>query len=167
MRVAALILSLMLAACGFKPLYEAGGSSAQMQAQLSSIDVGPIADRIGQVMRNRLMSRLNAGTRPEYRLDVVLAQSSETFGVRPDTATTQEQLTLIADIQLIKYGQEEPVIRQSLRARSSFDVVLSDFATVSQREDTAQRLALDLAERIHRRLALHFAQEADGEPATQ
>ena len=167
MRVAALILSLMLAACGFTPLYEAGGSSAQMQTQLSSIDVGPIADRIGQVMRNRLVSRLNAGARPEYRLDVVLTQSSETFGVRPDTATTQEQLTLVADIQLIKYGQEEPVIRQSLRARSSFDVVLSDFATVSQREDTAQRLALDLAERIHRRLALHFAQEADGEPATQ
>lgn len=164
MRVAALILSLMLAACGFKPLYEAGGSSAEMQAQLAGVEVGPIADRLGQIMRNRLVARLNAGTKPEYRLDVVLTQSSETFGVRPDTATTQEQLTLVADIQLIKFGAEEPVIQQSLRARSSFDVVLSDFATVSQREDTAQRLALDLAERIHRRLALHFAQEAEQAP---
>lgn len=164
MRFVALIFSLMLAACGFKPLYEAGGSSTQMQAELASIEVGPIADRLGQIMRNRLVARLNAGTRPEYRLEVVLTQSSETFGVRPDTATTQEQLTLVADMQLIKFGEETPVITQSLRARSSFDVVLSDFATVSQREDTAQRLALDLAERIHRRLALHFAQEAEEKP---
>ncbi len=166
MRILVLILGLTLAACGFKPLYEAGGSSTQMQAELASVEVGPIADRLGQIMRNRLVARLNSGSRPEYRLDVVLTQSSETFGVRPDTATTQEQVTLVADIQLIKFGEEEPVIAQSLRARSSFDVVLSDFATVSQREDTVQRLALDLAERIHRRLALHFAKEADGEPVT-
>lgn len=165
MRAFVVILSLMLAACGFQPLYEAGGSSAEMQARLASVEVGPIADRLGQIMRNRLVSRLNAGTRPEYRLDVVLTQSSETFGVRPDTATTQEQLTLVADVRLLKFGEEDPVIEQSLRARSSFDVVLSDFATVSQREDTAERLALELAERIHRRLALHFAKDAEKDEA--
>ena len=158
MRIIAVILSLLLAACGFKPLYEAGGSSEDMQAQLASVEVGPIPDRLGQVMRNRLVSRLNAGSRPEYRLDVVLNQSSETFGVRPDTATTQEQLTIVATIRLVDLNQDEAVIEDALRARTSFDVVLSDFATVSQREDSAQRLVLDLAERIHRRLALHFAQ---------
>lgn len=163
MRIVAVILGLMLAACGFKPLYEAGGSSEVMQAQLASVEVGPIADRLGQVMRNRLVSRLNAGARPKYRLDVVLNQSSETFGVRPDTATTQEQLTIIASVRLVNLDQDEIVIEDDLRARTSFDVVLSDFATVSQREDSAQRLVLDLAERIHRRLALHFAQADEAE----
>ena len=163
MRIIAVILSLLLAACGFKPLYEAGGSSEVMQAQLASVEVGPIPDRLGQVMRNRLVSRLNAGSRPEYRLDVALNQSSETFGVRPDTATTQEQLTIVATIRLVALDQDEIVIEDDLRARTSFDVVLSDFATVSQREDSAQRLVLDLAERIHRRLALHFAQKDEAE----
>lgn len=155
---------LLLAACGFQPLYEADGSSAEMQTMLSGVEVGPIPDRLGQIMRNRLVSRLNAGGRPEYRLDVVLDQNSETFGVRPDTATTQEQLTITAFVRLVSLDGDEMVFEQDFRARTSFDLVLSDFATVSQREDAAQRLALDLAERIHRRLALYFAQSGVGDP---
>ena len=163
MRFLALIAALTLAACGFQPLYEAGGSSAVMQERLSSVEVGPIPDRLGQVMRNRLTARLNASGTPDYRVEVALTQSSETFGVRPDTATTQEQLTMVAAVRLIDLDSGEPVLEDSFRARTSFDLVLSDFATVSQREDSAERLALELAERIHRRLALHFAQQ---EPVT-
>ncbi len=163
MKFLAVIPLLFLSACGFQPLYEAGGSSTAMQAHLASVEVGPIADRLGQVMRNRLVSRLNAGARAEYRLDVVLEQTSETYGIRPDTAATQEQLTLVANMRLVSLSDGEPVLEQSFRARTSFDLVLSDFATVSQREDSAQRLALDLAERIHRRVALHFAQDAADE----
>lgn len=161
MRLLAAISMLLLTACGFQPLYEAGGSSSAMQSYLASVEVGPIDDRLGQIMRNRLVSRLNGAGNPEYRLDVGLQQNSETFGVRPDTATTQEQLTLVAAVRLISLKTGEPVLEESFRARTSFDLVLSDFATVSQREDAANRLVLELAERVHRRLALHFAKEAD------
>ncbi len=161
MRLAGFISMLFLTACGFQPLYETGGSSAAMQAHLASVEVGPIADRLGQVMRNRLVSRLNGAGNPEYRLEVGLQQNSETFGVRPDTATTQEQLTLVAGVRLVSLETGEPVLEENFRARTSFDLVLSDFATVSQREDAANRLVLDLAERIHRRLALHFANKPD------
>lgn len=159
MRIIGFISLLFLTACGFQPLYEAGGSSTAMQTHLASVEVSPIADRLGQVMRNRLVSRLNGAGNPEYRLEVGLQQSSETYGVRPDTATTQEQLTLVAGMRLVSLKTGEPVLEESFRARTSFDLVLSDFATVSQREDAANRLVLDLAERIHRRLALHFASE--------
>lgn len=157
MRFIVLILVFMLSACGFQPLYETGGSSATMQTHLANVAVGPIPDRLGQVMRNRLVSRLNSAGNPDYTLHVVLQQTSENFGVRPDTATTQEQLTLVANMRLVSEGSGELVFDESFRARTSFDLVLSDFATVTQREDAATRLALELAERIHRRLALHFA----------
>jgi len=160
MRIIAVISLLFLTACGFQPLYEAGGSSSAMQTYLASVEVGPIKGRVGQIMRNRLVSRLNGAGNPEYRLDVGLQQNSETFGVRPDTATTQEQLTLTAGVRLVSLKTGEPVLEENFRARTSFDLVLSDFATVSQREDVANRLALELAERIHRRLALHFATDA-------
>lgn len=163
MRLVGLISLLFLTACGFQPLYEAGGSSAAMQVHLASIEVGPIDDRLGQVMRNRLVSRLNGAGNPEFRLEIGLQQNSETFGVRPDTATTQEQLTLVAAMRLISLETGEPVLEENFRARTSFDLVLSDFATVSQREDSANRLVLELAERIHRRLALHFAGEPKAE----
>ncbi len=161
MRIVAFISLFLLTACGFQPLYESGGSSSVMQGHLSSVEVGPIADRLGQVMRNRLVSRLNGAGNPEFRLEVGLQQNSENFGVRPDTATTQEQLTLVAGMRLVSLKTGEPVLQESFRARTSFDLVLSDFATVSQREDAANRLVLELAERIHRRLALHFANQGD------
>lgn len=157
MRVIALISLLLLGACGFKPLYEAGGSSIQMQTELAAIDVAPIADRIGQIMRNRLLDRLNASAAQKYRLSVVLTQSSEAYGVRPDTATTQEQLTVVAAVRLIALENDTVLFDEQMRARTSFDLVLSDFATLTQREDSARRLVLELAERIHRRLALQFS----------
>lgn len=157
MRILAVISLFLLTACGFKPLYQAGGDGPAMQAELAGVEVSPIADRLGQVMRNRLIHRLNSSGAPNYRLDVVLEQSSESYGTRPDAATSQEQITLVAYTRLVSLEDDSVVLDEQFRARTSFDIVLSDFATVSQREDSARRLALELAERIQRRLALHFA----------
>jgi len=157
MRVFLFISVFFLSACGFKPLYEAGGSSAQMQAELAAIDVAPIHDRIGQVMRNRLLDRLNASAKQKYQLSIILRQSTEGYGVRPDTATTQEQLTIVASVKLTALADDTLLFEEEMRARTSYDLVLSDFATLTQREDSARRLVLELAERIHRRLALQFS----------
>ncbi|MFC3053641.1 LPS assembly lipoprotein LptE [Kordiimonas pumila] len=159
MRIALFISCLLLAACGFKPLYEAGGSSGAMQAELEAVSVGPIPDRLGQIMRNQLLERLNVAGVEKYRLDIVLEQTSEGYGVRPDAATTEELITLKAYVQLVSLKDDSILFEDTLRARTSFDIVLSDYATVTQREDSARRLALELAERIHRRLALYFSQK--------
>ena len=58
-------------------------------------------------------------------------------------------------------GGEDAVIDERMTARMSYDLVQSDFAIVTQREDAARRLALDLAERIHRRLALYFSKREE------
>lgn len=146
---------MLLTACGFKPLYQGGGSD--MQRMLSGIEVSPIADRLGQQMRNRLIERIDPAGNQKYRLDVVLEQSSESYGTRPDAGTTQEQITIVAFARLVSLADDSVVFDETFRARTSFDIVLSDFATVTQREDSARRLALELAERIHRRLAVQFA----------
>lgn len=156
MRIFAVISLFLLTACGFKPLYQSGEAGAAVEAALTSIEVAPIADRVGQQMRNRLLDRLTPSGNGDYRLYVTLDQSVETYGTRPDTATTQEQITLIAHVQLVSLADGTIMLEEQMRARSSFDIVLSDYATVIQREDTARRLALELAERIHRRLVLQF-----------
>lgn len=157
MRILAVISFLLLTACGFKPLYQDGGT--EMRAVLSGVEVSPIADRLGQQMRNRLIERFDPTGNPKYRLDVVLEQSSESYGTRPDAGTTQEQITIVAYTRLVSLIDDSVVLDEPFRARTSFDVVLSDFATVTQREDSARRLALQLAERIHRRLAVHFSKK--------
>jgi len=151
-------LVLLTAACGFQPLYKDGLDGA-VGAGIAGVEVGPIPDRLGQEMRNRLIERLGSSGATDYRLDVSLTTETEGFGIRPDAAATQEQMILTATIRLVPIGQDAPVIEDTLRARTSYDLVLSDYATVMEREDAARRLAYDLAERIHRRLALYFSEK--------
>lgn len=162
MRALLFIALFVLSACGFRPLYEAGGSSQAMQAHLASVEIAPIADRLGQVMHNHLLDRLNVAGRADYRLTVSLDQSTQGFGIRPDAAATQEQLTLVATVVFTRLDGEEVIFAEDMRARTSYDLVLSDFASVQQREDSERRLALELAERIHRRLALYFTKAETG-----
>jgi LPS-assembly lipoprotein len=161
-KLGALGLLLFLTACGFRPLYEAGGSSGAMQEHLASIEVAPIPDRLGQQMRNRLLDRLNTGGVPRYRLEVTLAQESEGYGIRPDAAATQEQLTVYATVKLVDLNGEGLVFEENMRSTTSYDLVLSDYAILTRREDSARRLVLELAERIHPRPAFHFS-KADAE----
>ncbi|MCJ9429828.1 LPS assembly lipoprotein LptE [Kordiimonas marina] len=156
-RISLVLAALLVSACGFTPLYEAGGSSDAMRTQLASVEVAPIADRLGQIMRNQLTERLNEAGVPAYRLEVTLHQETEVYGFRPDAAATQEQLTMKAHVIFISLKDGKKLFEDDLRARTAYDLVLSDFATVAQREDSAKRLVLDLAERIHRRLALYFS----------
>lgn len=157
MRIFVFLSLFLVAACGFTPLYDSGNTDAGMRAQLAAIEVAPIPDRLGQIMHNRLLDSLNVSGKQDYRLEITLEQSTETYGTRPDAATTQEQLTVKAWVKFVDLNSSETLFEEPMRARSSYDIVLSDYATVSQREDSARRLVLELAERIHRRIAIEFS----------
>ena len=64
----------LLTGCGFKPIYGTAGP-ANIIAQLSTVQVVPIKDRIGQQLRNLLLDRINPRARPanlSYKLSVQL-----------------------------------------------------------------------------------------------
>ncbi len=148
-----LLLILFLTAlggCGFTPMYQSGGG---VMAGLSAIEIAPMEDRLGQQMRGYMVDRIGSESSGIYRLDMKLRKENEGFGIRPDAAATQEQVTLWADYSLVRIADGITVLQDSLRARSSFDVVLSDFATLSQREDTEKRLAFQLADQLQTDLA--------------
>ena len=159
----ALALCFPIAACGFAPVYD--GSALGVDGQLSDITITPIPERLGQLVRARLLERIQETSDPTYRLDVLLETETFQFGLRgddPDTgaigdaAATQEEVSLIARYKLIDVKKGETVLEESQTARSSFDLVLSDFAIVAQREDTTRRLALELVDRIERRLFMYL-----------
>lgn len=162
MRYLVLLLGLCcLSACGFTPLYQASGNGANITDELSFVNIAPIPDRLGQVMRNHLLTTLNTGANSKYELRIVLNQESLGYGTRSDAAATQEQLTITADIKLVDPSTDTILYSDSLFARTSFDLVLSDFSNVIQREDSAERLVIEISERIHRRLALYFRNTPD------
>lgn len=161
--LAALVLT---SACGFTPLYDddfVGGSG-----DFAAIEVAPIPERLGQLVRARLTERFSASADPRYELMIDLTTESFQFGFRGDdpntgavgdAATTQEQVTLTATFSLMDKEAQEAVYKDEIALRSSFDLVLSDFAIVATREDTQRRLALEAVERIERSLALYFREQ--------
>ncbi len=155
---------MFLSACGFTPLYQSGSDgqsglgTPSLDHSLSTIEVAPISDRVGQQMRNHLLVRLNTKGTPQYQLKIILEQSTRGYGIRPDASITQEELTVKAHVSLLDLNTNEapPLFMETYTSRTSYDAVLSDFATLTQREDSARRLAIEIADRIHRRMAVYF-----------
>lgn len=164
-RLTLLSLSLLaassLSGCGFEPLYATSQTSSVSQ-QLQGVEIGPIPDRLGQVVRNELTKgvRPSGGRGTNYRVEVVLEPSIEGFGFRSDESITRERVRLVARYQLIDLKTGDTLYDDVVRADTSIDVVQSDFATVAAEEKATQRNAIQVSELILRRLALFFrAQE--------
>src|SRR5687767_15822472 len=94
MRVLALALVLALSACGLRPMYAGGGSGA-VATSLRSVQVAPIPERAGWLLRNALVDRLGGETgNPAYRLEIDVDDDLTAFGIRGDAAVTRERRTL-------------------------------------------------------------------------
>ena len=157
--------SLFVAACGFQPLYGENPLSTPTTEQLSQIEVAPIADRIGQIVKNQLedeLTPLGPSSAPLYILEVTLSEEIEGFGFRRDESITRENLRLEAAYRLLRSDNNQPVLVGNARSNMAYDVVRSDFANLSAREDAARRTAEQLVHIIANRLSLHFLEaEAD------
>ena len=53
--------ALLLAGCGYRPLYGSSSETAGVAATLSSVSIPEAEDRVGQLIRNDLLSSMRAG----------------------------------------------------------------------------------------------------------
>src|SRR3546814_9633258 len=90
-----------LSGCQLSPIYAGGGSGA-VAAALRNVDVAPIENRSGWLVRQALIDRLGTpeGT-ASYRIEVELDDQIEGFGIRLDDAITRERRTLRARYRLV------------------------------------------------------------------
>lgn len=154
-KLAALALLLPLAACGFRPLY-----ASNLDPQLASIYVEPVAERDGYEMRNRLIDMLHsdgdkAGKR--YRLHITLNESSQGIALQNDAAITRYNTTIGATYEL--YDMRGNLVTHGTQSElAAYNVVQSPYATLSAQQDSSKRAAQDMAERIHLELGAWFRQ---------
>lgn len=154
--VPGLLLALLMglpAACQLAPVYS-GGSQGAAATALAGVEVAPIPDRAGFLVRDRLLQRMGGGT-PRYRLDVTLDDRIEGFGVRGDNSIIRERRTLRARWQLVELETGTTVIDRTASADAGIDVVSSEFAVVAAEQTALERLAEDIAEQIVARVAMH------------
>ena len=149
----------VLTGCGFEPIYGSAGPS-NISAELSTIQVAPIKDRIGQQLRNLLLDRVNpTGTprKPKYNLTVQIAESKQELAIKKTDISTRANLTLTAKFQL--RGLEQfagRMLAGEAKIVTSYNILSSDFGTLSAEKNARRRAALVLASDITNRIAAYL-----------
>lgn len=151
---------LLLAACGLQPMY-AGGASGEVARGLAAVEVPPIPDRAGWLVRNALIDRLGAAgdATPRYRLDVRLDDRLEGLGVLSDDTIGRERRTLRARYQLVDTVSGEILLDATAGADAGIDVVSSEYATIAAEQTALENLAQEVAARIVTQLSLTLREE--------
>ena len=148
--VLALALSLvLLGACSVEPLYGARTGKAR-GGGVAAIEIAPIKDRVGHIVRNHLIDSLTPRgqpTHPDYRLILSVQQEKTPLLIQRDDHATRFNLTLRARFSLAD-RDGAVVYSDAAQATGSFNVVESGFATVTAERDAAEEAARVLSEEI-------------------
>jgi len=131
-----------------------GGVSAP--GILSHIVIDPVNDRVGQVVRDKLIFALTGGGRggePIYQMHLTTTVTETGLGLnRIDTAPTYA-VTVTVTYEVSKIGGREILIRNTSRGTASYDRVSQAFANARARLDAEDRAAAVAADDIRLRLA--------------
>ena len=159
---AALSVTLMvLAGCGFSPLYgdHAGSSDASVAGDLATIRVNQIGERYGQLMTNQLHDSFkpSGGAIPSvYELNVGLTESRSDIASRADGTASRTTIAMVANWQLRRISDGTVVTSGMARAQGGHDVLSNEYANVIS-ADTDEVLAVrDCSEQIEERVALYM-----------
>ena len=160
-----LAAALLLAGCGFHPLYNGDGARAQSQggtvsAHLDSIYVELIPNRLGQLLRQALQERLDSddGDRKAYSLAVAYSIDEEAISVLNSNSNTRTRavgrgtwtLTAIANPGV-------PLASGTVRVLDGFNTLDEQvFFSVLENEAVQRRLADNVADQITQRVATYF-----------
>ncbi|WP_417803529.1 LPS assembly lipoprotein LptE [Thalassospira lucentensis] len=153
--VIALVALTTLSACGFRPLYAEDRSGQSTAADMSQVEVSLINDRVGQITRNFLIETLTPRgqvTNPAYTLKVDLSESVSEQGFTKDNEATIADYLLSAKYELIRKSDDARLRNGTVRARTTYNIVDSDFASLeaekAARRDAARTLAQQLANQV-------------------
>ena len=159
LRAGSIVLCLiLLGACGFRPLYATTGKTGTVAAQLASVTIPAPDTRVGQIIRNDLLSAMRpAGQAGDDRYVLTLkpvVKNSDIIETSQPLAGRQS-LTVSVDFQLF----EGKTVRYSGKTFSqvSYDVIREPFADAQALSNAQDRAAHELGADIRTRLASFFA----------
>ena len=156
-------LAAALGACGFHPLYATGpsGASEGMTQYYQQVLVEPIQGRQGVHLRNQLMDAFTPGGTPSnaaYRLSIRLEEQKEGLAIQQDTRITRYNYNLTAKYELKDAVSGQILDKGISRSIAPYNVVDSQFATLSAEREAQERAMREVGEDIRTRLGLYFEQ---------
>jgi len=153
--VLALVALTTLNACGFRPLYATDSSGQSTAFDMAQVNIALINDRVGQVTRNALIETLTPRgqvSNPLYDLKVTLSESTSGQGFTKDNEATISDYLVSATYELTRKSDSKVLRKGTVRARTSFNIVDSDYASIeaedAARNDATKQLAQQLANQV-------------------
>ena len=163
-----LVLVTLLSGCGFRPLYLKGKQNPQ--PDLTAIEIRPIVDRKGQILRNLLLDQLTPkgpSAHPAYVLDVTVDFSLTNLGIRRNDRATRALMKVTATYSLRRKQDEAKLFSGTSQASSGYDILDSDFATLVAEKDALQHSLETIAQDINLRLSFLFSGDPGGNKAAR
>lgn len=161
----AICAALLLAGCGFQPLYaeKADDSASLALAGVKVDDVGAVAGekRMGQQFKENLEDQLNPGgavpANAPYRLTATLTSSEAPIGIARDGTVSRYNIYLDSSYKLFRTSDGKQVTGGSLRYVSSYNNVTNAyFSTYVSQEDAIKRGVVELSQLFRQRLGAYL-----------
>ncbi|MCE8000773.1 MAG: hypothetical protein HEP70_18115 [Rhodobiaceae bacterium] len=158
---ATIVLSLFLSACGFTPLYATRGQNESIVTLLATISVQASGDRVGRALRVALEDKLGSNATTQHQYGVVLESrlSEIDVAVQQDTEVTRQNLRLNTEFYLSNAETGEVIYFAKSNGTVAFNRVASEFANIIAERDAQERVANQVAEDIHSKLAIYFQRQ--------
>jgi len=151
--------SVAVAGCGFEPLYGRFGGSSSITDELATVKIQIIADRSGQILRNRLldgMSPRGQPERPAYVLVVVLNEPlPQNLGTARDDSTVRYAYTTTAIFRLA-VPDGRIVLEGQSSSLTSYEATNSQFATLAGQINARDRVLEEIADDVRQQIAVYF-----------
>lgn len=152
---------LILSACGMRPVYGTYAADPQMRAQLASVSINNIPDRMGQILRNHLIDTMYTngypGSNAQYHLNITnLREDKRDLSIEKDSSTTRTQIRVAANMALTD-ASGGVLMSRNLQAITSYNNLPSEYTTYVTAESVRDSATTDLAKQIVTALELYFA----------
>lgn len=157
----AVFLNLIIATgCGFQPLYSHGGAnSSHVLNQLARIQINPIENRTGQILRNFLQDKLTPSgvpSSPKHKLTISLKETRSDMAILRDSTSTFAKVKMDAKYQLINIETKNVLDSGTVTSTTVFNIVSSEYANLSAQKDARRRTVRIISDLVKERLALFF-----------
>ena len=156
------LAALSLNGCGWTPMY-ADVATGPADAELRSVRVAPISERIGQKLAIALRDSLNPAGEPtpqRYLLRVTLQVLRLDLGVLTQGIGTRGRLEVYANFTLSDTAANTVLLSLTSHVNESFDILANLYSNVVAEEDARTRAVEELRRDILARLTVFFQRRA-------
>lgn len=148
-----LILIFSLSSCGFRPVYKADSYD---NSCLSLIEIEPISSIAGAELYHKLSTMIPASKNTKYLLKIIATNSEIPLAMQKNSDVIRQIIYQTLQYQLIDKETGKIVKIEKINRTSSYNTVLSAYATNVESEKTLENLTRFVAEEIRTRLILYF-----------